>query len=73
MPDIPSCVNWNSAAPVVQHLNNLPVVMGSEISILAQISEYKDPGFVPFATTKLQVAAESGSVVNSNLRWPQSY
>lgn len=56
-----------------KHLNNLPVLMGSEILILAQISEHRDLGFIPFATTKLQVAAEGGSLVTSNLRWPQSY
>lgn len=56
-----------------KHLNNLPVLMGSEILILAQISEHRDLGFIPFATTKLQVAAEGGSLVTSNLRWPQGY
>lgn len=42
--------------------------MGSEISILALISEHKDLDFVPFDTTELQVPAEGANLVTSNLR-----
>lgn len=56
-----------------KHLNNLSVPLGSEISISTLISEHKDLGLVPFATTELQVPAECGSLVTSSLRWPQSY
>lgn len=56
-----------------KHLNNLPVLIGSEISISAQTSEHKDLGLVSFATTKLQAVAEGGNVVTSNVRWPRSY
>lgn len=51
MPDIPS---RGKASPQMdkKHLNNLPVLMGSAISVLAQTPEHKDLGFVPFATTK---------------------
>lgn len=56
-----------------KHLNNLSLSIRSEISILALVSEHKDLSLVPSATTESQVPAESGSLVTSNLRWPQNY
>lgn len=36
-----------------KHLKHLPVLVGSEISILAQIAKQKDVGFIPFVIAKL--------------------
>lgn len=36
-----------------EHLNNLPELMGGEISTLAQKSEHKDLGFCPFCHSKI--------------------
>lgn len=74
MPDTPSCVNWNSIAPDRQEASEQPPCPKRQgIFYLTQIWEHEDLGLVPFATTKLQEAAEGGRVVTSNLRWPRSH
>lgn len=63
MPDGCSCVNWNSTAPDRHKASEQPPgADGTEMSILAQISEHGHLGFVLLAPMKLQVAAEGGGL-----------